>query len=1148
MRRAAEPKQMEKLMRRVVLAGLALCALAVLPARAQVSPSLYDYVQSDLDWYTIETDHFEVHFHLDDEGRGSSRTAQVVARIAEDVFEPITALYDHRPDTKVDIILKDYLDYSNGAAYFFDNMIEIWAPALDTPLRGDHNWLRNVITHEFTHIVQVQAAMKGGRRMPFLYLQYLDYEQARRPDVLYGYPNVVVTYPVPVLNNPAWLAEGTAQYQRAGIHYDQWDTHRDMLLRTRVLAGEALTLSEMGGFYSHTSLLREGVYNHGFAFTRYLAATYGEAALHDVSRALGKWRNWNVERAFEDALGVPGGQVYDDWMAALGTAYEERSAAVRASLVEGELLEADGFFNFYPRFSPDGRRLAYISNKGEDYSGTALYVTDLETGEATAMALPGLLYEDGPVHTCAFGHRVTGGVSGGIAWRPDGRALVYARKRDNRYGHRYADLYEVDLETEETKRLTRDQRATMPAYAPDGGALAFVGNADGTTNLYRLDLATDSVTALTAYRDGRQVSDPVWHPGGEWIYFARMDERGRDLWRVRADGTAEEPVLATAADERSPAFDADGAMLYYASDASGIFNLYRRPVGVATGAEAERLTNVLGGAFMPAVSPDGGLAFAQYQWDGYKIARFDAPPMLSEGARTATYTPPAITQKQDPPALASADFTHLNGFDDTDLRPLATDAVTQVHTEGSFPLHDVPARDDAEAVEAEVEPYEADFTSFSFFPVVRLDAYVERERRGAETGLAARTRGETALRNTKLGVYMTSREILDGLTMLGGVMVGPASRDADSFGDAVSPANLIKLERDAFLSFEYKRGFGLIPQRWSPQFAVELFNVRRNVEDGLVVEEFPCTACFPDTTVADIAYNLWEFNLAARSKVRPGLLLEAGYRYSPYRVTTERFFSKELLQSIPESSSRYFIGRAFFARAYLEAYKPHRHGDVVPEGAEVQLSYEYEPGRLLDRFDVEDGTLVPVYAEYDNHRLQLDARFGMRLPGGLLGAAHGVGLRLRGSTILSDAVDPFFNDYVGGLTGARGYPFYALGGNETLWFQAAYHVPLVPRIGRQVLFTYVDKIYGRLYADAAMAWSGAWPGLDKVRKDVGAEVRVKLGSFYLLPTALFASATYGLDAFDFQLDEDFVTPDGQGTVRYGEEWQWHFGVLFGFDL
>src|SRR5690606_39729898 len=102
---------------------------------------------------------------------------------------------------------------------------------------------------------------------------------------------------------------------------------------------------------------------------------------------------------------------------------------------------------------------------------------------------------------------------------------------------------------------------------------------------------------------------------------------------------------------------------------------------------------------------------------------------------------------------------------------------------------------------------------------------------------------------------------------------------------------------------------------------------------------------------------------------------------------------------------------------------------------------------------------------------------------------------------------------------SRGYPFYALGGNETLWLQAAYHFPILPDISRQALFVYFDKLYGRLYADAALAWSGAWPGLGELRRDLGAELRLGLGSFYLLPTSLFVSATYGIDSFDFRSEE-----------------------------
>ena len=1136
----------------VMLLGMLIVPLV----QAQVSPSFYDYARPTLDWYTIETEHFNVIFHADAEGQGSSRTAQVVARIAEDVYGPITRLYGHEPNTRVSIILKDYEDYSNGAAYFFDNKIEIWAPAMASPLRGDHNWLRNVITHEFTHIIQVQATMKAGRSLPFLYFQYLDYESVRRPDVLYGYPNVIISYPIPTLNNPAWLAEGTAQYQRAWLDYDRWDTHRDMMLRTRVLSGRELSLVEMGSFYSKSSLMREGVYNHGFAFTQYLANTYGEDALREVSRSLGKWRNWNVERAIEDALGVPADEVYDGWMNTMRREYQTRTEPIRASLVEGDIVEPEGFSNFYPIFSPDGKKLAYVSNRGKHFNRMSLYVRDLESGDVAAYDLEGL-HETLRTHTCALGHRLRSGVGGAVSWRPDGKAIVYTRRRDTKKGFLYADLYEIELETKKEKRLTRNQRATLPIYAPDGARVAFVGQKDGTTNLFTLDPASGDATPVTAYDDGSQVTDPAWHPSGEWIYFARLapETHGRDLWRVRPDGTGLEAVYATEADERSPAFDAAGTALYFSSDASGIYNLYRMPVDATPddGVTPERLTNVLGGAFMPSVRADGAIAYAQYQWDGYKIAMFDTPPEVPQQARLATYTPPSVTQKQANLALADETWGHLNRFDDRDLRPLEGEAIATVRTEGSMPLrvkrtNGATGTPQEEEEPLEVQKYGAKFTGFSFYPVVRVDKYVSRRRSNLDNRLPDRTRAETLVRNFKVGSYVSSREILEGLTLFGGVLIGPGTQDASSLTDFFSPSRLLKLERDAFLLFEYKKGFGLIPERWSPQFSIELFNIRRRVENGLSIEEFPCTACFPDTTLTDLTYTLWEADIYARSKVNRNVLLELGYRYSPYRVTTERFFSKEAVQSIPESSSRYFIGRAFTAKAYVEALSAYRDSDVLPVGLRFDLGYENERGRLLDRFDIRDGLLVPIYERSRIHRLTFDTRFGMRLPGTRRGGAHGLNFRLRASSILGKKVDDFYNDYVGGLAGARGYPFYALGGNETLWLQAAYHVPLLPDLRKQVLFAYIDKIYARLYVDAASAWSGAWPGVGEMRKDIGAEIRMKVNSFYLLPTALFFSATYGLDAFDFQLDEGFVTPDGSDTVRYGSELQWHFGVLFGFDL
>lgn len=1070
-------------------------------SQAQVSPRLLDFTRPTLEWYQIETEHFKVLFHLDEEGNGASRSAQAAARIAEEIYPPITELYSYEPSQKVHIILKDYEDYSNGAAFFFDNKIEIWAPALDSPLRGAHDWLRNVITHEFTHIVQVQASMKLPRTVPFGYLQVIDYEKVRRPDVLYGFPNAIVSYPIMGLNNPAWLAEGTAQFQDEHLHYDQWDSHRDMLLRTRVLHQKTMTLSELGSFYSKNSHMREGVYNYGFAFTSYLTRKYGTDVVSKITDELGQWGTWRVEKAIESATGVSGKEVYRQWLEDLQRSYQDATAPIEHSLVAGTVIEPHGFANYYPRFSPDGSKLAYISNQGEHNSRVSLYVRDLTDHSVVVHNLDFATHD----YICSLGHRIRAGVTGGASWRPDGQALAYARQRTTSEGFLYTDLHVYDLSTERSTPLTRNARASQPVWNATGTKIVYVTSNDGTSNLMLLDVESDEISPVTDFTNGTQVSSPSWD--GQWIYYAQLDPgyHGNDLWRIRPDGSDPTIVLKTTADERSPIVS--NGMLYYASDSNGIYNLYQRSEG-----HTEQLTQVLGGAFMPSVAPDGRIAYADYQWDGYKIAILNQPGVMDSDF---SYSPPdVITKTTDSHSFHS----------DADIHPIThkelTDAIDQQTTIGVDSLS--------------ISSYGADFTSFTVSPVIRLDQYVERELEGRIRG-----RAETLWRNLKFGTYLSSREILEGMSFFAGVLVGPGSHGGGSF---LAPANLLALERDLFLQFDYAKGFRLFPKRWSPQVSIQVYNIQRMVENGLSIEEHPCTACLPEPSTADLTYGLWEGNVFLRSKLNRWTVLEIGYKYSPYRVTTNRFYSRELADWIPSSSSRYYIGRSFMANAYVELIRPHRESDMFETGLKLTASYDRENGRLLEQFDIKDGQLVPVYSKTAIDRLSVDVGAGMRLPGSINGAAHGLNVNVRASTIFGKTVDSFYYDYVGGLSGARGYPFYGLGGTETLWLQTSWTFPLMSDLKRQIGPIYVDKIFMRFYADAARVL----PESRSFRKDLGAELRIMMGSYYLLPTALFISSTYGLDSYRIQLDDAFIST--QPSIEYGQQLLWHFGVLFGFDV
>jgi hypothetical protein len=414
-----------------------------------------DFYHPELQWKSIETEHFLVHFH-----EGTERTARVVAKVAEEIYEPVTSLYNHKPDGKVSFVIKDYDDFSNGAAYFFDNKIDIWASALDFDLRGTHNWLRNVVTHEFTHIVQIQTSLKFGRRVPGIYLQWLQYEDERRPDVLYGYPNVIASYPVSGYVVPSWFAEGVAQFNRKELGYDVWDAHRDMILRMYALDNNMLTWNEMSVF-GKTSLGNESSYNAGFAFVRYISEKYGDDKLREISNNLSSLGAATIDGAIEKAVGIDGKDLYNQWREELRREYAGRIGGVKEHQVAGKVIADVGFGNFYPRFSPDGSTIAYVSNKEADYFGlSALYLYDI--GKKTERQLKS-------------------GVRSDLSWSADGKRIYYSRTaRSNEHWSNFFDLYVYDIAEEEETRLTRSQRATSPALSPDGSTIAYVASGDGT--------------------------------------------------------------------------------------------------------------------------------------------------------------------------------------------------------------------------------------------------------------------------------------------------------------------------------------------------------------------------------------------------------------------------------------------------------------------------------------------------------------------------------------------------------------------------------------------------------------------------------------------------------------------------------------------
>ena len=1157
-------------------------------AIAQRSPAFYSYPQNHLEWYTIESEHFLIHFQ-----EGSSRPAQVASRIAEEVYGPITELYGHEPDHKVSILIIDRLDYSNGAAFFYDNKIEIWLPALDTPLRGTHNWLRNVITHEFAHIVQLQASMKKSRRRPATYLQWLSYEDVRRPDVLYGFPNGIITYPLAGISMPAWLAEGTAQYMREEIYYDDWDSHRDMLLRTRLLDSTWLSLEKMGTFSSKTSLERELVYNQGFAFTRYLADRFGEQAIADITRAFSRRGIYDVRKAIRDATGIDGREVFDDWIEELMKQYTLFAEGRERNPSNRTWVEPLGFFNFHPSWHPDGSSISYLSNKFMDGAIVSLYTVSADSfvdadtlvdadgasnaadrhsphemgnwhamtgspahatssrpahtpGTRTSHSLNSSAGHPGHPHECHLDSSPLRRLETSFSIAPDGSRIAYSRNRINRYGENYRDLYIFDPESGDSKRLTWSMRLQDPAWHPDGKFLAAGKIEDGSINLFLFDLEQDSLIRITDFRHGEQLYRPVWHPDGKTLYTAYADTAHRGIYSISlADelaGTPQRhtmtPVLADPiVDYRDPAVSSDGQWLYFSADHGGVFNLYRK--SLADGS-IRQLTNLIGGAFMPQPHPDPEkekLLYSEYTSDGYKIALLDISGMeFPEFAMAAGVQTESAGEGR---AASTRNIYHLNHFDDSDIEPF-TDHATAVTDTGIYHFQ-LPTLGSSH--DRQFYTYEDQFTSFQFYPVIRFDNY--SRLRGSNTDLLRDGRmgdlGANLWRDSKVGLYFASREMRERLSIFGGALFGPGSRSSDGLSNFFRPGRLVNLDRDLFFEVEYA-GLPFIERHWSPTISVAFFNIRRNVQDGLQIEEFPCTACLPDTTSVDIAYNMWQAEVNLISKINRWSLLELGYYYSPYRVSTDSFFSREFRQEVSGSTSRYYIGSTWTTAWIFDLSLPDRHGDIAPLGWRGLLRYSYEPSELLDSYDIRDGTLVPIYNTYDNHSVEADLRVGFEL------RKQRFNLRSRFFTYFDGPDEFFYLDYIGGMIGMRSYPFFALGGTTTAYSTLSWFVPLKTDIYRQMGRLTMDKVFLRLFAEAGNGWGGPLDIGNNIKTGVGAELRVGMNSYYFFPTSFFISSAYGFNSYDLQLPDAFITETPTGRVTYGNQILINFGILFDFEF
>lgn len=560
--------------------------LLLVPALASAQSFGKNKVQyQSKDWHYIQTQHFDIYFY-----QGGEAAANFTAAVAESSvtalkrtfkFEllariPFLIYNSHNDFEETNVSPEIQEESVGGFTEFFKSRIVV-------PYEGSNEQFRHVLHHELTHAFMLQF--------------------------FYGAGPGAILRGITAFQTPGWLTEGLAEYE--SMH---WDADADNLIRDAVLNNYIPPIDQLYGFFA---------YKGGQNLLYWMERRYGRAKVTEFLQELRSSRNLNG--TFQRALGENTEKISEQWHDWLKQWYwpeiTKREAPTAFATAFTDHRKTSNFINNSPALSPDGSRLAYLSDRSGLFD---IYLLNAVDGRNLGRLVHGQKQS---------GLEELKWLRPGISWAPDNNRLVFAAKSG------WQDvLHIVDVKRRKIIRTYRPgfEGIWSPVWSPDGKTIAFSAMKNTQTDLYSLDTESENLTQLT--NDAFSDFEPSWTPDGKALAFASdrqtavdtsqapiwlRDYRNSSIYLMQMADKSLRRLTEPSENANTPEFYHSPDTLLFLSQKNGISNVYLQvlPTG-----EQFPLTNLLVGAEQLSIS-DGGqrLAFTAFYRGGYDVYLWRSP-------------------------------------------------------------------------------------------------------------------------------------------------------------------------------------------------------------------------------------------------------------------------------------------------------------------------------------------------------------------------------------------------------------------------------------------------------------------------------------------------------------------------------------------